>query len=81
MTDTPAKPKALNPALKLALELGPLAAKKTLIRLFEIQNVACTRFGKVLLNDVLGCDSETGEHQNCLASTTTESKAAVPLVK
>jgi intracellular septation protein len=25
LTDTPAKPKALNPALKLALELGPLA--------------------------------------------------------
>jgi hypothetical protein len=68
-------------AKRTVLELGPVAAKKTLIRLFDIQGVACTKFGKVLLNDVLGCENGAGEHQNCLASTTTDSKAAVPLIK
>jgi hypothetical protein len=68
-------------AKRVLLELGPLAAKKTRIRLFDIQGVACTKFGKVLLNDVPDCENETGEHQDCLASTTTESKTAVPLIK
>jgi hypothetical protein len=68
-------------AKRVVLELGPVAEKKTLIRLFDIQGVPCTKFGKVLLNDILGCESATGEHQNCLASTTTASKVAVPLVK
>ena len=66
---------------RVLLELGPIAAKKTLIRLFDIQNLPCAKFGKVLLNDVPVCDTETGEHQSCLASTTTDSKAAVPLIK
>ena len=68
-------------AKRTVLELGPVTAKKTLIRLFDIQGVACTKFGKVLLNDVLGCENEAGERQNCLASTTTNTKAAVPLIK
>jgi hypothetical protein len=68
-------------AKRVVLELGPVAAKKTVIRLFDIQGVPCAKFGKVLLNDVLGCESATGEKQNCLAMTTTDSKASVPLVK
>ena len=68
-------------AKRVVLELGPVAAKKTLIRLFDIQGVPCAKFGKVLLNDVLGCEDAAGQRQNCLANTTTDSKAAVPLVK
>jgi hypothetical protein len=68
-------------AKRVVLELGPVAAKKTLIRLFDIQGVPCTKFGKVLLNDVLGCETGSGDHQNCLASTSTDSKSSVPLVK
>jgi hypothetical protein len=67
-------------AKRVVLELGPIAAGKTLIRLFDIAGVACTRFGRVLLNDVT-CEAEPGARPNCLADTRTESKATVPFVK
>jgi hypothetical protein len=68
-------------AKRVVLELAPLAAKKTVIRLFDIAAVPCSRFGRILLNDVLACEAETGARQNCLAETETTSKASVPLVK
>lgn len=68
-------------AKRVVLELGPIAGNKTLIRLFDIQGVPCTKFGRVLLNDVLACESEAGARQNCLADTRTESKTSVSFAK
>ena len=68
-------------AKRVVLELGPIAAGKTLIRLFDIPAVPCARFGRMLLNDVLACEAEAGARQNCLADTRTDSKASVPFAK
>jgi hypothetical protein len=68
-------------AKRVVLELGPIAAAKTMIRLFDIQGVACSRFGRVLLNDVLACEGESGTRQGCLADTRTESKTSAPFAK
>ncbi len=40
---------------RLAVELGPLRAKKTSVKVFRIDGVACDRLARVLLNDVIGC--------------------------
>jgi hypothetical protein len=68
-------------AKRVVLELGPIAAAKTMIRLFDIQAVPCARFGRVLLNDVLACEGESGARESCLADTKTESKTSAPFVK
>lgn len=42
-------------ARRLAVELGPLRAGKTSVKVFRIEGVECGRIGAVLLNDVIGC--------------------------
>lgn len=62
---------------RLAVELGPVAAKKTVIKLFDFAGLACPKFGRILLNDVIAC--ETGEarpegRDDCLAAIETASR-------
>ena len=44
-------------ARRVALDLGPLPAKKTGVRLFDLTGQACEGIGRVLVNDVLACQS------------------------
>jgi hypothetical protein len=59
---------------RLAVEVGPLPARKTQIRLFDFAGLACSRFGRVLLNDVIACESASGPHEECLARIETASR-------
>jgi hypothetical protein len=40
---------------RIALDLAPLAPRKTSVRLFDLQGQPCDGIGRVLINDVLGC--------------------------
>ncbi len=40
---------------RIALDLAPLAAKKTAVRLFDLADAACDSIGKILVSDVLAC--------------------------
>ncbi|HUC19153.1 MAG TPA: Tat pathway signal protein [Acetobacteraceae bacterium] len=40
---------------RLAVELGPLPAQKTEVRLFDLTDTPCDSIGHILLNDVLSC--------------------------
>jgi hypothetical protein len=40
---------------RVALDLAPLAPHKTSVRLFDLQGLPCDGIGRVLINDVLGC--------------------------
>lgn len=40
---------------RIALDLAPLAAKKTAVRLFDLPDAQCDSIGKVLVSDVLAC--------------------------
>jgi hypothetical protein len=60
---------------RIAIELGPFPANKTLIKLFDF-NLACQRFGRVLLNGVLTCEDESGASEDCLSRIETASKVA-----
>lgn len=68
-------------AKRLAVEVGPVPEKKTLIKLFDFPGLACARFGRVLLNEVLACEGAGGPREDCLAALQTTSKTSVPFVK
>jgi hypothetical protein len=75
-------------ARRLALDLAPLAARKTAVRLFDLQGLPCDDIAQVLINDVLTC--ETGDdsgkpaevqRQACLDRLTPSSRAKAKLTK
>jgi hypothetical protein len=61
-------------AKRLALEAGPLPARKTGVKLFDFTGLSCERFSRVLLNDVVSCETAGGVRTDCLAAIATASK-------
>ena len=61
-------------AKRLAVEVGPVPGRKTLIKLFDFPGLTCSRFGRVLLNDVLTCEGTTTSREECLSGIETASK-------
>lgn len=68
-------------ARRVALEAAPLRARKTMVKEFELENLACARIGRVLLNDITACASDAGETGDCVAATRTSSRARAAFVK
>lgn len=69
-------------AKRLAVEVGPVPARKTLIKLFDFPGLSCQRFGRVLLNDVVACEGAAASREECLAAIETASKVeSVPFAK
>lgn len=69
-------------AKRLAVEVGPVPEKKTLIKLFDFAGIACPRLGRVLLNDVMACEGAADTREACLSAIETASKVAtVPFAK
>lgn len=52
-------------ARRIALDLAPLAPHKTAVRLFDLSSQPCDGIGRVLVNDVLGC--QLGKHEDAAA--------------
>jgi hypothetical protein len=65
-------------ARRLAVETGPVRARKTVVRLFEAADLPCAGIGRLLLNDVVACSAEDGPVPGCLDRLVTASRAAVP---
>ena len=61
---------------RLAVELGPVAAKKTVIKLFDFAGLACPKFSRILLNDVIACETGEASRDDCLAAIETASRVA-----
>jgi len=69
-------------AKRLAVEVGPVPGRKTLIKLFDFPGLSCSRFGRVLLNDVVTCDGAANSREECLSVIEATSKVeAVPFAK
>jgi hypothetical protein len=45
-------------ASRVALDLGPLAPRRTVVRLFDVTNLPCDKIGQFLINDVIACSIE-----------------------
>lgn len=63
---------------RLAVELGPIADKKTVVKIFDFAGLSCAKTGRLLLNDVLACEGGEASREPCLERIETESKASVP---
>ncbi|KFG67008.1 hypothetical protein [Microvirga sp. BSC39] len=61
-------------ARRLAVEVGPVPGRKTLIKLFDFPGLSCSRFGRVLLNDVMTCERAASSREECLSAVETSSK-------
>ncbi len=79
-------------ARRVAVEVGPLPADKTVVRLFDLAGTKCDAIGHVLLNDVLSCQvgnaapaagggAGDDQRQACLERIAVSSRTAVPLTK
>lgn len=66
---------------RLAVELGPVQERKTMVRLFDFPALACPKIGRVLLNDVLACEGGDASRESCLERIETESKTSAPFVR
>ena len=72
-------------ARRVALDLGPLPARKQAVRLFDLQGLPCEDIAKVLVNDVIACARTPGntgsaaDHAACLdrLAPTSRTKAAL----
>ena len=62
---------------RVAVEFGPLPARKTTVKIFDFPGIACPKIGRVLLNDVLACEGGDAGREACLERTETETKAGV----
>ncbi|MFH5923497.1 Tat pathway signal protein [Roseomonas xinghualingensis] len=58
---------------RLALDLGPLPAEKTMVRIFDLAGTPCDGLGYILLNDVLACGPDAPPA--CLARLSVSSRA------
>jgi hypothetical protein len=68
-------------ARRVALETAPLRANKTVVKEFELADLACTQVGRILLNDVSQCASAGGDVDDCVTTTRVSSRASVSFVK
>jgi len=66
---------------RLAVELGPVQERKTVVRLFDFPGLACAKIGRVLLNDVLTCEGGDANRETCLERIETDSKTSAPFVR
>lgn len=66
---------------RLAVELGPIGEKKTVVRLFDFPGIACPKIGRLLLNDVLACEGGEASRESCLERIETSTKAGVEFAR
>lgn len=68
-------------AKRLAVELAPLPADKTRLKVFDITGLRCENIGQLLLNDVLQCRDEQGKRNDCLSLLRVTSRSSdVPFI-
>lgn len=68
-------------AKRFALDLAPLKASKRIVKLFDLDGVACDGVGNLLINDVLECRSDTADVPDCLARMKVSSLTKAQLSK
>lgn len=65
---------------RLAVQVAPLPAGKTSLKVFDVGGLPCERIGRLLLNDVLECADSSGAFDDCLHLLSTTTRAAVPFI-
>jgi hypothetical protein len=68
-------------ARRIAVDVAPVRADKTMVKVFDIPETACGAIGSILVNDVLHCRDASGDVAGCVDRITTSSKLPVALSK
>jgi hypothetical protein len=68
-------------ARRLAVETAPLAARKTSLKVFDIDGLSCERVGRVLLNDVMACADTSGVRDDCLGLVVPAARGPMEFIK
>ncbi len=66
---------------RLAVDLAPLPAGKTSLKVFDIGGLACDDIGQMLLNQILDCRDADGDREDCLADISVRARGPVPFIK
>lgn len=67
-------------AKRLAVEIGPMPAHKTRLKVFDIAGLPCENIGQLLLNDVIQCKDDQGKRNDCLALIRVTSRGDVAFI-
>jgi hypothetical protein len=68
-------------AHRIVVEGGPLPAGKTKVKLFDVDGLACSAIGRLLLNDIAACDGGTAAPNECLDLTSATSRVDTDFIK
>jgi hypothetical protein len=68
-------------AKRLAVDVAPLPAGKTSVKLFDIEDLACDGIGRILVNDAIDCQEDGGKISDCVALIEPSSRSDVSMVK
>ena len=73
-------------AKRLAVQLGPMPAGKTSLKVFDIPGLTCQKIGQLLLNNVLQCTVDTGKgppqkRDDCLSLISVSQRGRVPFIE
>lgn len=66
---------------QVLLDMAPLRRDKTMVSRFSLSEKPCTEIGRLLINDLPQCRSESGETLDCLAGLRVASKDRIELFK
>lgn len=66
---------------RVAVELGPVPAARTTVRLFDLAGADCPGLGSLLVNDVLTCSDSAGAVADCVDRLAVSSRATATLTK
>ena len=66
---------------RFAIDLAPLKPSKRAVKLFDLDDVSCDRFGSLLINDAVDCKTDAGPLADCLAAINPKSLTNVQLTK
>jgi hypothetical protein len=64
-------------ARRAAVELGPVDAGRTAVRLFDLAGLPCAALGRILVNDVLACRMAGQDRADCAALIQPASRAGI----
>lgn len=65
----------------LSVDAAPLPVQRTILKLFEIPDIACSNISEILLHDITSCQPQNEEQMDCFPILNLESRAAAQLVK
>ena len=67
-------------ARRVAVDAAPLRRRKMTVKVFDLDDLACDRIGRMLLNGLTSCETEAAVG-DCLDLISTRSQADVPFIQ